>query len=116
MVQGYDWKFLMKELGTAIEEEEKFSQIEDLAKKMDKKKNIEILGLNSENYITFERNNMWFIDSFKFMSSSLSAIVKTLTKEDMELANKLYKLNGVNQIRSILFPRKISSPYIWFDK
>ena len=38
---------------------------------------------------------MWFINSFKFMSSSLSFIVKTLTKDDMELANKLYKLNGV---------------------
>ena len=36
------------------------------------------------------------VDSFKFMSSSLSNIVVgTLTKEDMELANKLYKLNGV---------------------
>ena len=30
------------------------------------------------------------------MSNSLSTIVGTLTKEDMELANKLYKLNGIN--------------------
>ena len=48
---------------------------------------------------------MWFIDSFKFMSSSLSAIVKTLTKEDMELANKLYKLNGINIFGSIAMKR-----------
>jgi len=29
---GYDWRFVMKELGTVIEEEEKLSQIDDLTK------------------------------------------------------------------------------------
>ena len=46
---GYDWKFLMKELGTVIEEEEKHSQIEDLTKKLSIE-NIDVLGVNSENY------------------------------------------------------------------
>ena len=73
---GYDWKFLMKELGSVIEEEEKLSQIDDLTKKLSIE-NIDVLGVNSENYITFKWNNMWFIDSFKFMSSSLSSIIKT---------------------------------------
>ena len=58
---GYDWRFLMKELGSIIEEEEKFSQIEDLTKKLSLE-NIDVLGLNSENYITFKWNNMWFIE------------------------------------------------------
>ena len=31
---GYDWKFVMKELGTVIEEEEKLSKVEDLTKKL----------------------------------------------------------------------------------
>ena len=105
----------MKEIGTVIKEEEKYSEIKDLTKKIDKKKYIDLLGLNSENYITFKWNNMWFIDSFKFMSSSLSNIVGALTKEDMELANKLYKLNGVKPDQIDTLSKKISSPYIWFD-
>ena len=104
----------MKELGTVIEEEEKLSQIDDLTKKLSIE-NIDVLGLNSENYITFKRNNMWFIDSFKFMSGSLSSIVKTLTKEDMELANKLYKLNGINSDQIDTLSKKNIFPYIWFD-
>ena len=50
---GYDWKFIMKEIVSVIEEEEKLSEIEDLTKKMDLE-NIDVLGLNSESYITFK--------------------------------------------------------------
>ena len=57
--------------------------------------NIGVLGLNSENYITFKWNNMWFIDSFKFMSSSLSSIVGTLTKEERN-SIRLMELNRAN--------------------
>ena len=112
---GYDWKFGMKEIGTAIEEEEKYSEIKDLTKKIDKKKKIDVLGLNSEKDIAFKWNNMWFIDSFKFMNSSLSNIVGTLTKEDMELANKLYKLNGVKPNQIDALSKKNIFPYIWFN-
>ena len=85
----YDWKFLMKEIGTIIEEE--MPKIDDLTKKLQLQR-IEVLGLNSENSITIKWNNMWFIDSFKFMSDSLSKFVSNLTKEDMEVAKKLYAL------------------------
>ena len=104
----------MKELGTVIEEEEKLSQIEDLTKKLSIE-NIDVLGVNSENYITFKWNNMWFIDSFKFMSSSLSSIVKTLTNEDMELANKLYILNGIKPDQIDTLSQKNIFPYLWVD-
>ena len=58
---------------------------------------------------------MWFIDSFIFMSSSLSSIVKTLTNEDMELANKLYILNGIKPDQIDTLSQKNIFPYIWFD-
>lgn len=119
----YDWKFLMKEIGSIIEEE--LPKIEDLTKKQ-KFEQIEVLGLNSENYITIKWNNMWFIDSFKFMSDSLSNLVGNLTKEDMKVSNKLYALNGIKDdedlVNGYTFEDKVSIlsrknvfPYVWFD-
>ena len=48
----YDWKFLMSEIGSIIEEE--IPKLDDVTKKLDLQR-IEVLGLTSENYIT-ERN------------------------------------------------------------
>ena len=69
---------------------------------------------------------MWFIDSFKFMSDSLSKLVTNLTKEDMKVAIKLYALNGIKDDEDLLndytFEDKVSIlsqknifPYTWFD-
>ena len=110
----YDWKFLMQEVGSIIEKEYPDQQNIDLTNKQSIE-NVEVLGLNSENYITIKWNNMWFLDSFKFMSSSLSALVKTLTKDDLELAKKLYKLNGIKEEEVSILSQKNIFPYIWFD-
>ena len=120
---NYDWKFLMKEIGTIIEEE--MPKVDDLTKKLQLQR-IEVLGLNSENYITIKFNNMWFIDSFKFMSDFLSKLVSNLTKEDMKVAIKLYALNDIKDDEDLLngytFEDKVSIlsqknifPYTWFD-
>ena len=59
---------------------------------------------------------MWFIDSFKFMSDSLSKLVSNLTKEDMEVANKLYAINGITKKEQIdVLSKKNIFPYVWFD-
>ena len=109
----YDWKFLMSEIGSIIEEE--MPKIEDLTKKLQLQR-IEVLGLNSENYITIKWNNMWFIDSIKFMSDSLSKLVSNLTKEDKDVAKKLYAINGItNQEQIDVLSKKNIFPYTWFD-
>ena len=118
----YDWKFLMSEIGSIIEEE--MPKIEDLTKKLQLQR-IEVLGLNSENYITIKWNNMWFIDSIKFMSDSLSKLVSNLTKEDKDVAKKLYAINGIKdndglengytfEDRVSILSQKNIFPYTWF--
>ena len=103
----------MKEIESIIEEE--LPQIEDLNNKQQIER-IQVLGLNSENYITIKWNNMWFINSYKFMSNSLSKLVSNLTKNDMEVANKLYTLNGITKQKQIdVLSKKNVFPYIWFD-
>ena len=120
----YDWKFLMSEIGSIIEEE--MPKLDDVTKKQQLER-VEVLGLNSENYITIKWNNMWFIDSFKFMSDSLEKLVSNLTKEDMEVAKKLYAINGIKDDEDLesgyTFEDKVSIlsqknvfPYVWFDK
>ncbi len=52
----YDWKFIMKEIGSVIEEENKLETV-DPKNKLELE-NIEVLGLTSENYITRKWNNM----------------------------------------------------------
>jgi len=60
----YDWKFLMQELGSIIEQT--MDEVKNIKFKNEfKEVDVEVLGLNSENYITIERSNMWFLDSFK---------------------------------------------------
>ena len=56
-----------------------------------------MLGLNCEMYITFEWNNMRFLDSFEFRSSSLSKLVNNLGKEDMEMIKMLFDLHGLSR-------------------
>ena len=59
---------------------------------------------------------MIFLDSIKFMSNSLSEIVKTLTPEQMELAKYLYRKEGIkDENMTDILSRKNVFPYIWFD-
>ena len=44
-----------------------------------------------------------------------SSIIKTLTSEDMELANKLYMLNGIKPDQIDTLSQKNIFPYLWFD-
>ena len=67
------------------------------------------LGLNSEMYITFEWNNMRFLDSFKFQSSSLSKLVNNLGKEDMEIIKMLFDLHGLSPEQAKILSGKGSS-------
>ena len=102
----------MQELGSIIEES--MDEVEDIKLKC-KFEGVEVLGLNSENYITFEWNNMWFLDSFKFQSGSLSKLVKNLGKEDMEMIKDLFNLHSLSPEQTEILCDKGVFPYIWFD-
>ena len=38
---------------------------------------------------------MWFLDSFKFQSASLSKFVENLGKDDLEMVKMLFDLHGL---------------------
>ena len=101
----YDWKIILKGIGNFIE---KYPQ--------SNKDEIKPLALSSENFITFRWRDMIFLDSIKFMSNSLSEIVKTLTPQQMEIAKDLYRRNGITDDKMIdILSRKNVFPYLWFD-
>ena len=52
-----------------------------------------------------------FIDSFKFMQSSLGNLVKNLDKNELNIMKKFYK----NEEERELLTRKGVFPYDWFD-
>ena len=58
---------------------------------------------------------MWCLDSFKFMSNSLSFLVKNLTKEDMEVAYKLYDKQGITDKKIDILSKKNIFHYLWCD-
>ena len=82
----------MQELGSIIEES--MGEVEDITLKR-KYEEVKVLGINSEKYITLKWNNMWFIDSFKFQSASLSRLVKNLSGDDMKMIKRLFELHGL---------------------
>ena len=101
----YDWKIILKGIGNFIEKYPHSTKDE-----------IKPLAISSENFITFRWRDMIFLDSIKFMSNSLSEIVKTLTPQQMEIAKDLYRRNGITDDKMIdILSRKNVFPYIWFD-
>jgi len=102
---NYDWKFLMQELGSIIEESIDTEENHTLKREFEE---VRLLGLNSEKYITFRWNNMWFLDSFKFQSASLSKLVKNLGKEDMEVIKHLFELHGLSHEQVDVFCKRVN--------
>jgi hypothetical protein len=109
----YDWKFLIQEVGSEIEEQMEIPENLEFKHEIE---DVQILGLNSENYITIKWQNIWFLDSLKFLSASLESLVNTLTNEDMKLAIKLYQKNGITSMDQMeILTQKGIFPYLWFD-
>jgi hypothetical protein len=79
-----------------------------------KRENVEIIGLNLEKFISFDILNFRFIDSFKFLNSSLSSLVENLTKSCDTMFDKFVhtlKNLGCNEL---LFSKGIF-PYEFFN-
>lgn len=72
---------------------------------------INILPDNEENYKCFTIKNLHFLDSFKFMSSSLDSLIKNIPNE-----NKIFLKSLCNNEKEFEYMNKKGYfPYEWFD-
>ena len=86
-LRGYDSHFIMQEIG-AIVKNFKYKNNKGEVKQM----SINVIPNNMEKYMAFMLgNNLTFIDSFQFMSSSLDKLVSNLPNEAFKYTNKEFK-------------------------
>ena len=86
-LRGYDSHFIMQEIG-AIVKNFKYKNNKGEVKQM----SINAIPNNMEKYMAFMLgNNLTFIDSFQFMSSSLDKLVSNLPNEAFKYTNKEFK-------------------------
>ena len=76
----------------------------------DKIQNVSILADNSQSYKAFSINKMKFIDTMRFMNSSLAELIKNLPKDCMHLLRDLVDDDKFKYIK-----QKGYFPYEWFD-
>lgn len=98
-LRGYDSHLIIKELSHQF-------------------KNIEVIPNNMEKYMSFKVDNLRFIDSMQFMSSSLSTLVDNLIKEgDYTKFNNMFShfKNKLDDDKIKLLIRKGVYPYEWYD-
>ena len=99
-LRGYDSHFIMQQIG-------------EIAKKHGYKQDLNINAIpnNMEKYMAFMLgNNLTFIDSFQFMSSSLDKLVSNLPKDDLIYTSQVFKGKRLN-----LMSQKGVYPYDFMD-
>ena len=100
-LRGYDSHFIMQEIG-AIVKNHAYTN-----KKGEKcQMNINAIPNNMEKYMAFMLgNNLTFIDSFQFMSSSLEKLVSNLPKETLKYTSQRFKGDKFDlMIRKGIYP------------
>ena len=105
-LRGYDSHFIMQEIGKIVENNtytNKKGQIKQM--------NINCIPNNIEKYMAFMLgNNLTFIDSFQFMSSSLDKLVINLPNESFRYTNNEFKNEKFE-----LMKKKGIYPYDYMD-
>ena len=96
-LSGYDAHLFIKQLAHKIEEinneiEELNSKREKGVKKIPKYK-FKILAKTSENYISFSFGCLRFIDSYRFLSSSLANLSTSLVDNELKIMKEYYPNN-----------------------
>ena len=105
-LRGYDSHLIMQQIG-------KIAKYKSYVDKNGERKNLNINAIpnNMERYMAFMLgNNLTFIDSFQFMSSSLDKLVSNMRKEDLKYTSTAfygYKLD--------LMSKKGIYPYDFMD-
>ena len=104
--RGYDSHFIMQEIGQIVKNH-KYTDKKGEECEM----SINAIPNNMEKYMAFMLgNNLTFIDSFQFMSSSLDKLVSNLPKDAFKYTSKQFKDNRFN-----LMIRKGVYPYDFMD-
>ena len=87
-LKGYDSHFIMQEIGNIAKKNVYFDQ----KKKKYYNMSINVIPCNMEKYLAFMLGrNLVFIDSFQFMSSSLSNLVKNLPAEAFKHTGQVFQ-------------------------
>ena len=105
-LRGYDSHFIMQQIGEIAK---KHAYTNEKGEKQDL--NINAIPNNMEKYMAFMLgNNLTFIDSFQFMSSSLDKLVSNLPKDDLIYTSQVFKGKRLN-----LMSQKGVYPYDHMD-
>ena len=84
-----------------------------IIKKLEKNTNISVIANNFEKYISFKIDNLQFIDSFQFMSSSLDRLVSNLPKDKFIYSDLEFK--NLEPFQLELLKKKGVYPYSYMD-
>ena len=84
-----------------------------IIKKLEKNTNISVIANNFEKYISFKIDNLQFIDSFQFMSSSLDRLVSNLPKDKFIYTDLEFK--DLQPFQLELLKKKGVYPYSYMD-
>ena len=84
-----------------------------IIKKLEKNTNISVIANNFEKYISFKIDNLQFIDSFQFMSSSLHRLVSNLPKDKFIYTDLEFK--NLEPFQLELLKKKGVYPYSYMD-
>ena len=105
-LRGYDSHFIMQQIGEIAK---KHGYTNKKGEKQDL--NINAIPNNMEKYMAFMLgNNLKFIDSFQFMSSSLDKLASNLRKDDLIYTSKAFKGKRLD-----LLSKKGVYPYDFMD-
>ena len=105
-LRGYDSHFIMQEIGQIVKNNKYINK-----KGEECEMSVNAIPNNMEKYMAFMLgNNLTFIDSFQFMSSSLDKLVSNLPKESFKYTSHQFKDNRFN-----LMIRKGVYPYDFMD-
>ena len=108
-LRGYDSHFIMQEIGAIVKKHTYKNN-----RGIDSELAINAIPNNMEKYMAFMLGeNLVFLDSFQFMSSSLDKLVSNLPKEDLKYTSQAFK--GKKGKRLELMTRKGVYPYDYMD-
>ena len=90
-LKNYDGHMIIKNF------EKKYLQYEHESGKISYR-DVDVIAINSEKYMTFKIDNIRFIDSFQFLSTSLDNLVSLLLKDSKERFRHTTKYLGSDEI------------------
>ena len=112
-LRGYDSHFIIQEIGEIIKKHT-YKVKGNNGKEQVKQMNINVIPNNMEKYLAIMLgNNLKFIDSFQFMSSSLDKLVSNLPKE--KKTSLKYTSKRFQGIKLNLMAKKGVYPYDYMD-